>query len=124
MHPAFAIGGTLQYDQSVGMWHYFGNTDEKSVTYVGAYQASVYSVSGATHIDGLNLDDNDSRVDTATDTLASVSGKYPMVGLTRDQFRTLASNKGEGWSQLAFWQLQAVKLLFFVEYGTLMAKLL
>jgi hypothetical protein len=41
-----------------------------------------------------------------------------MVGLTRDQFRTLASNKGEGWSQWAFWQLQAVKLLFFVEYGT------
>ena len=100
------------------MWHYFGNTDEKSVTYIGAYQASVYSASGATHIDGLNLDDNGSRVDTATDTLASVSGKYPMVGLTRDQFRTLASNKGEGWSQWAFWQLQAVKLLFFVEYGT------
>ena len=50
--------------------------------------------------------------------LASVSGNYPMVGLTRDQFRTLASNKGEGWSQWAFWQLQAVKLLFFVEYGT------
>ena len=118
VHPAFAIGGTLQYDQSVGMWHYFGNTGEKSVTYVGAYQASVYSASGATHIDGLNLDNNDSRVDTATDTLASVSGKYPMVGLTRDQFRTLASNKGEGWSQWAFWQLQAVKLLFFVEYGT------
>ena len=118
VHPAFAIGGTLQYDQSVGMWHYVGNTGEKSVTYVGAYQASVYSASGATHIDGLNLDNNDSRVDTATDTLASVSGKYPMVGLTRDQFRTLASNKGEGWSQWAFWQLQAVKLLFFVEYGT------
>ena len=118
VHPAFAIGGTLQYDQSVGMWHYVGNTGEKSVTYVGAYQASVYSASGATHIDGLNLDDNGSRVDTATDTLASVSGKYPMVGLTRDQFRTLASNKGEGWSQWTFWQLQAVKLLFFVEYGT------
>ena len=118
VHPAFAIGGTLQYDQSVGMWHYFGNTGEKSVTYVGAYQASVYSASGATHIDGLNLDNNDSRVDTATDTLASVSGNYPMVGLTRGQFRTLASNKGEGWSQWAFWQLQAVKLLFFVEYGT------
>jgi hypothetical protein len=118
VHPVFAIGGTLQYDQSVGMWHYVGNTNEKSVTYVGAYQASVYSTSGATHINGLNLDNNDSRVDTATDTLASVSGKYPMVGLTRDQLRTLASNKGEGWSQWAFWQLQAVKLLFFIEYGT------
>jgi len=108
----------LQYDQSVGMWHYFGNTGEKSVTYVGAYQASVYSASGATHIDGLNLDDNDSRVDTATDTLASVSGKYPMVGLTRDQFRTVAANRGSGWSQWSFWQLQAVKLLFFIEYGS------
>jgi hypothetical protein len=118
VHPAFAIGGTLQYDQSVGMWHYFGNTGEKSVTYIGAYQSSVYSASGAAHIDGLNLNDNDSRVDTATDTLASVSGKYPMVGLTRDQFRTLASNKGSGWSQWSFWQLQAVKLLFFIEYGS------
>ena len=118
VHPAFAIGGTLQYDQSVGMWHYFGNTDEKSVTYIGAYQASVYSASGATHIDGLNLNNNDSRVDTATDTLASVSGKYPMVGLTRDQFRTVAANRGSGWSQWSFWQLQAVKLLFFIEYGS------
>ena len=118
VHPAFAIGGTLQYDQSVGMWHYFGNTGEKSVTYVGAYQASVYSASGATHIDGLNLDNNDSRVDTATDTLASVSGNYPMVGLTRDQFRTVAANRGSGWSQWSFWQLQAVKLLFFIEYGS------
>lgn len=118
VHPAFAIGGTLQYDSDVGMWHYVGNTGEREITYIGAYQASVYDTSGSEYIDGLNLDNNDSRVDTGADTLSSVSGKYPMVGLTRDQFRSLASNRGAGWSQWSFWQLQAVKLLFFIEYGT------
>jgi len=118
VHPAFAIGGTLQHDPTVDMWHYVDNTDERAVTYIGAYQASVYSDTGATYLDGLNLDDNDVNVNTVTDKLASVSGKYPMVGLTRDQFRTLAVNRGNGWSQWAFWQLQAVKLLFFIECGT------
>ena len=117
LHPAFAIGGTLQYDDSVGMWHYKGNTGEREAFYIGAYQASVYDGSAGTHIDGLNLDDNSSRIDTGIDLLASVSGYYPMVGVTRAECRSMASNRGSGWSVWMFWQLQAVKLLFFVEYG-------
>ena len=118
LHPAFCVGGTLQYDPTVDMWWYKGYTSEREATYIGAYQASVFDTSESLYIDGLNLDNNDSRVDTTTDTLASVSGKYPMIGLTRNQFRTVASNRGSGWSQWSFWQLQAVKLLFFIEYGS------
>ena len=117
VHPAFAIGGTLQYDDSVGMWHYKGNTGERDAFYVGAYQACVYDDSAATHINGLNLDDNTANIDTTTDLLASVNGFYPMVGVTRDECRSMASNRGTGWSQWLFWQLKAIQLLFFVEYG-------
>lgn len=117
VHPAFAIGGTLQYDDSVGMWHYKGNTGEREAFYVGAYQACVYDASAATHINGLNLDDNTPNIDTATDLLASVSGFYPIVGVTRNECRLMASNRGTGWSQWLFWQLKAIQLLFFVEYG-------
>jgi hypothetical protein len=117
LHPAFAKGGTLQYDSVVGMWHYVGHTGERAAFYIGAYQASVYDSSAVSYIDGLNLDDNSGRIDTANDLLSSVSGYYPMVGVTRSGFRSMASNRGSGWSQWLFWQLQAVKLLFFVEYG-------
>ena len=41
VHPAFAIGGTLQYDQSVGMWHYFGNTDEKRASSSSASEINI-----------------------------------------------------------------------------------
>ena len=117
VHPAFAVGGTLQYDDSVGMWHYKGNTGERDAFYVGAYQACVYDDSAAIHINGLNLDDNTPNIDTATDLLASVDGFYPMVGVTRDECRSMAANRGSGWSQWLFWQLKAIQLLFFVEYG-------
>lgn len=77
----------------------------------------MYDTSGLAYIDGLNLDNNDARVDYAADILGSVSGQYPMVGVTRSQTRQLASNRGSSWSQMTFWQWSLVKLLFFVEYG-------
>lgn len=117
LHPAFAIGGELQLDPNVGMWHYKGHTGERDAFFVGAYTASVYDSSAGTHIDGLNLDDNDSRLDYATDLLASVSGYYPMVGVTLAGFRDLATNRGTGWQQWDLWQWSALKLLFFVEYA-------
>ncbi len=117
LHPEFAVGGTLQHDPALDMWYYTNPTGEKSATYVGAYQASVYDTSGAAYIDGLNLDNNDSRVDYTADILGSVSGKYPMVGVTRAQMWQLAGNRGADWSQWTFWQWSLVKLLFFVEYG-------
>lgn len=118
LHPAFVKAGTgWQYDPEVKMWHCTNITEERDVTHVGAYQASVYDTSATQYIDGLNLNNNDSRVDYANDILASVSGRYPMVGVTRAQMRQLASNRGAGWHQWTFWQWNLIKLLFFVEYG-------
>jgi hypothetical protein len=118
LHPAFVKAGTgWQYDPEVQMWHCTKITEEREATYVGAYQASVYDTAASQYIDGLNLDNNDSRVDYTNDILASVSGRYPMVGVTRARMRQLASNRGAGWHQWTFWQWNLIKLLFFVEYG-------
>jgi len=96
LHPAFEDGAV-------------------SKIYIGAYDASVKDVSAGIYIGGLNLDDNTSRVDTTTDLIASVSGQYPMVGLTRAEFRTLAENAG--YQLYDFWQHQLVQLLYLTEYG-------
>lgn len=86
-------------------------------TYVGAYDAVVYDTSAAAYIDGLNLDNNTSRVTLGEDLLASVAtGNFPMVGLTRNEFRTLADNAG--FQLYDFWQWQAVMMLFITEYGS------
>jgi hypothetical protein len=95
------------------------DTVEVPYRYCGAYDACVFDVSASAYISGTNLDNNTSNVNlTATtgDKLASVKDVYPMVGLTRAEFRTLASNVGEGWRQLDFDLWSAIQLLFAVEY--------
>ncbi len=119
VHPAFTKDGTLVYSKPLGMWHYENVTKELDYIYVGVYQASVYDVSAGTYIDGLNLDSNTARVDVANDKLASVSGKYPMVGLTRGEFRTLAAKRGAGWQQMDFWTHSLLQLLYITEYRNL-----
>jgi hypothetical protein len=105
VHPAFVKDGV-----------------EVAKRYYSAYDACAFDVSGSTYISGLNRDNavsNTPNVDaTATtgDKLASVSGIYPMVGLTRAQFRTLAANRGAGWRQLDFSLWSAVQLLYLTEY--------
>jgi hypothetical protein len=105
VHPAFVKDGV-----------------EVAKRYYSAYDACAFDVSGSTYISGLNRDNavsNTPNVDaTATtgDKLASVSGIYPMVGLTRAQFRTLAANRGAGWRQLDFALWSAVQLLYLTEY--------
>jgi hypothetical protein len=106
VHPAFIKDGV-----------------EVDFRYYGAYDACVYDVSANDYISGLNYDNNDGAngvgVDvTATtgDKLASVKGIYPMTGLTRAEFRTLASNVGSGWRQLDFALWSAVQMLYLVEY--------
>jgi hypothetical protein len=88
--------------------------------YYGAYDACVYDDSTSTYISGLNYDNNDEGngvgVDISDDLLASVSGVYPMVGLTRGEFRTIASNNGTGWRQLDFTLWSAVQMLYLIEY--------
>lgn len=116
LHPEFAVGGTFGYDSNLGMWYYMNHTAERPYTYVSAYLASVYSESTSEYIDGLNLDNNTSRVNLSVDKLTSVSGKYPMVGLNLDEFRQLAQNRGPGWCQQTIWQLSALQWLFWSEY--------
>lgn len=89
--------------------------------YYSAYDGNVFDVSTSLYVDGLNLDNNTANVDVTASTgdkLASVKGGYPMVGLTRAEFRTIASNVGTGWRQLDFTLWSAVQMLYLVEYQT------
>ena len=106
LHPAFIKDGV-----------------EVDFRYYGAYDASVFDVSTSTYLSGLNYDNNDgvngvgvNVTATTGDKLASVKGVYPMVGLTRAEFRTIAANVGIGWRQLDFALWSAVQLLYLVEY--------
>jgi hypothetical protein len=85
---------------------------------------TAYSSDGtfAAAIGGGNLDNATALVDLTATTgskLASISGVYPMVGLQRAEFRTLAANRGAGWRQLDFALWSAVGLLLAVEAQTL-----
>jgi hypothetical protein len=87
--------------------------------YYSAYDACVFDVSASAYIAGTNLDNATSLVDTAADKLSSVSGVYPMVGLTRNEFRLLAANRGTGWRMGDFTLWSAIGLLLAVEAQTL-----
>jgi hypothetical protein len=86
--------------------------------YIGAYNACVYDTSAGAYISGLNLDNATALVDLATDMLASVKGVYPMVGLTRAEFRTLARKRGTFWRQLDYTLVEAIRMLYLVENQT------
>ena len=97
---------------------------EVNFRYYSAYDACAFDASGSTYISGLNRDNavsNTPNVDVTASTgdkLASVSGIYPMVGLTRAQFRTIAANRGSGWRQLDWTLFSAVQVLYLTEYQT------
>jgi hypothetical protein len=101
VHPAFIKNGV-----------------EVDYRYIGAYDACYLDATDSTYKSGLNLDDMTSNLDLAADKLASVSGVYPLVGVTRDECRSLAANVGTGFRQQDFWLTCAVQLLYLVEYGT------
>lgn len=101
VHPAFIKDGV-----------------EVDFRYYGAYDACVYDDSANAYISGTNLDNASSLVNTANDKLASVKGVYPMVGLTRNEFRLLAANNGTGWRQVDFALWSAVQMLYLIEYQT------
>jgi hypothetical protein len=107
VHPAFVKDGV-----------------EVNYRYYSAYDACVYDVSATAYIGGLNWDNNSGAgngqaVDVTAstgDVLASVSGQFPMVGLQRAEFRTLAANRGSGWRQLDWTLFSAVQLLYLIEF--------
>jgi len=98
VHPAFIKAGV-----------------EVSHRYIGAYDACYLDATDSTYKSGLNLDAL--TVDTANDKLASVSGVYPICGVTRATCRSLAANNGTGWHQLDFALWSAVQMLYLVEYA-------
>ncbi len=71
-----------------------------------------------TYVAGQNLDDNSTNVNTDNDKMASVKDVYPMVGLYRSQFRPMARNRGTFWRQLDYMLVEAVRMLYLVEYQT------
>jgi hypothetical protein len=86
--------------------------------YIGAYDACYLDDTDSTYKSGLNLTDMTSNIDAAADKLASVSGIYPLVGVTRDECRSLAENNGAGWRVVDFWLISAVQMLYVVEFGS------
>lgn len=100
VHPAFIKAGV-----------------EVSHRYIGAYDACYFDATDSTYKSGLNLDDMTGYLDLANDKLASVSGVYPLAGVTRAECRSLAANNGTGWHQLDFALWSAIQLLYLVEYG-------
>jgi hypothetical protein len=103
LHPAFIVDGL-----------------EVSARYYGAYDACVWTT-GTTYQSGLNYDDNvgtGQNWNTSTARLASVSGIYPAIGITRAEARLLSSNRGTRWRQADFHLVNAIQLLYLVEYGS------
>lgn len=100
LHPAFLKNGV-----------------EVDHRYIGAYDACLWDDSASAYVSGTNLNDMTGNIDLAADKLASVSGVYPLVGVTRAQCRTLAANNGTGWRQVDFWLISAIQMLYLVEYG-------
>lgn len=101
VHPAFIKAGS-----------------EVDYRYIGAYDACYLDATDATYKSGLNLQNMTANLDLVNDTLASVSGVYPLVGVTRDECRSLANNVGTGWHQLDFALWSAIQMLFLMEQGT------
>lgn len=55
--------------------------------------------------------------------LASVAGKAPAVSKTIGTFKTLAQNKGEGYTITSYMQLIAIQCLYIIKYGNLNGQL-
>ncbi len=97
---------------------FFRDGKEVGFRYYSAYDASMFDASASTVTGGKDYDNYLPYTDLVADKLVSVSGAYPMVGLTRSEMRKLAANRGDGWSIGDFWLWQAIGILFRVEFGT------
>ena len=105
VHPAFIQDGV-----------------ERPFIYLSAYEASVFDTSAEEYL----LADEQIVDFTAGsgDKLASIAYAKPtsgatQSGATRNGFRKLAANRGEGWSQAYAATVSATQLLLIIEYGTL-----
>lgn len=117
-HPLYAgdtvtISGTTSYD---GEYTVVSRASTTTFTVTAAFVATETGTASG-YVSGKNLDDMTANIDGSADELASVSGQYPLVGVTRPQCRSLAVNVGTGWRVQDFWLTCAVQMLYLVEYG-------
>jgi hypothetical protein len=98
VHPAFVKAGV-----------------EVDFRYMGAYEGIWFDDTISDFADPDNS--NGLNPDTTNDKLGSISGQYPIVGVTRAEARSLAENRGIGWHQQDWYLTSAVQLLFLVEFG-------
>jgi hypothetical protein len=123
-HPLYAgdsvtIAGTTSYD---GTYTMVSRPSGTTFTVTAAFVATETGTASG-FASGKNLINFSANTPGASnDLLASVAGVYPLVGLTRAEFRARSSNLNSGgvtgWRQLDFHLWQAVGLLYLVEYQT------
>lgn len=104
LHPAFMKNGA-----------------EVDFRYMGAYEGTWWdAVNGYQDSENDNTDQDGlgDTLDTANDKLASVSGINPITDETRDEFRLIAAKRGTGWRQQDYDLVNAIQLLFLVEYAS------
>ena len=99
------------------------NGENVAYRYIGAYEGIGYDDGTSTYFDGDDVGDTKTQwpggtvIDTANDKLGSVSGKAPLMNETRDEFRSIASNRGTGWRQQDYDLVSAIQLLYLIEYA-------
>ncbi len=116
-HPLYAndvvvISGTTDYNGT------FTVLDRPNATTFNVSSTFVSSQTGTAtgFVSGKNLDDVTAIIQTGVDKLASISGRYPLVGVTRAESRLLGRNPGTGWHQFDFALWSAIQMLYLVEY--------
>lgn len=102
VHPAFIKDGV-----------------EVNYRYIGAYEGILYDTSAATYLDGTAAGRGTPDFTASTgDKLSSVSGKIPYSLATRANFRQAAKNRGSLWRQLDYDLVNAIEILYLIEYAT------
>ena len=97
---------------------FVNNGEELDYVLLPAYEGNIYDTSASTYIL-----DNSSNIDINTDKLSSIAGTKPFVGsgmgLSFDNLRQLAANRGEGWQLSDIRSESALQMLFMIEFGSL-----
>lgn len=99
LHPAFIM-----------------DSQEIDRLYYPAFEGTLYDNSDTTYTGGTTT-----SIDYAVDKLSSVKGTgglTPRVNITRANARTLANNRGNGWSQLTIQMVELERLLMTIEYSS------
>lgn len=91
------------------------NGSEVDYRYIGAYEGSMYDASAGTMTPSGSIN---TEMYASGDKLCSISGVYPKTHETRDEFRSMAAERGNGWRQQDYDLVSAIQLLYIVEYAT------